>query len=143
MVSFKLEKAMKEVLEFEPTLKISERLYFFNNGGESIMWCDYSKSGEDQMIALFDRAFEASKTAGTSVKILSNFKSTPKSPRLTKRMRESGKWFRQNGINIRIAVVGMDNAFTRIVMNTTMTISRVKNLRLFEEKEEALKWLSA
>lgn len=125
------------------TYKVNDRLWFFNEGSENIMWCDYSKSGEDQMIALFDQAFEMSQTLGSSVKILANFKSTPKSQKLTKKMRESGKWFKQAGVDVKIAVLGIDNTFTRVVINTTMTISRVKNMKLFENNDEALKWLSA
>ncbi|MEP0985390.1 hypothetical protein [Ekhidna sp.] len=125
------------------TYKVNDRLWFFNEGANNIMWCDYSKSGEDQMLTLFDQAFEISQNSGSSVKILANFKSTPKSQKLTKRMRESGKWFKQSGVDVKIAVLGFDNTFTRIVMNTTMTISRVKNLKLFENREDALGWLSA
>lgn len=123
------------------TSKINERLWFFNEGTHTILWCDYSKSGEDQMINLFEKAFEASKTVGSPVKILANFKSTPKSPRLTKRMRESGKWFKQNGVDIKIGIIGVDSPFTRVVMNATMTISRVSNVKLFEEKQDGLDWL--
>ncbi len=133
---------MEAALELEPKLKINDRLFFFDYQGEDIMWCDYSKSGEDQMIELFDKAFETSKTVGSSVKILANFKSTPKSPTLTKRMRENGKWFKQNGVEVKIGIIGVDNSFNRVVINTSITISRIKNIRLFENKEEALKWLS-
>ncbi|WP_420316543.1 hypothetical protein [Ekhidna sp.] len=130
-------------MSYNITLKVNDRLWFFQERSQNIMWCDYSKSGEDQMISLFNQAFDISKTAGSSVKILANFKSTPRSSKLTRQMRESGKWFNKEGIDVKIAVIGVDSVFTRVVINTTMTISRIKSLKLFESKDDALTWLSA
>lgn len=126
----------------EINLKVNDRLWFFNEDAHNIMWCDYSSSSEDEMITLFNEAFEITKTAGSSIKVLANFRSTPRSPRLTKLMRESGKWYKQAGVDVKIGVVGINSPFTKVVMNATMAISRVKNLRLFEDREDALGWLT-
>ena len=57
---------------------MNNRLSFFEHKGSKILWCDYSKSGEEQMISLLEQAVDLGKTAGAELNILSDFKSTPK-----------------------------------------------------------------
>lgn len=124
-----------------PISKINDRIWFFKHNGHKIMWTDFSKSGPEQMITLFEQAFEANRNE-SPLKVLANFKSTPRCPELTKKIRESGKWFHKQGVDVKVAVIGVDNVFTSVVINTIMTISRLKKIRLFENGEAALKWLS-
>ncbi len=123
--------------------KINERLYFIDHQGSDVLYCDFSKSGENEMIELVEIAFEKAKKAGPSVSVLSNFRSTPRSPNFVKKMREGGKWFNQNNVQVKIGVVGVDNSLTKVIMSVTMTITRVRNMKLFESEEAALNWLSS
>ena len=122
---------------------MNERLNFFDHAGHKIMWCDYSKLSEEQMIALLEEAVVFAKEAGDQLNILTNFKSTPKSPEFSKRLKVHGKSYHKAGVDVKVAILGIDSPLKRVVVNTTMVITRIKNVRLFETKEEALKWLSA
>ncbi|MEO9870284.1 hypothetical protein [Ekhidna sp.] len=118
-----------------------DRLNFFNHAGHKIMWCDYSKSGEEQMIKLLEEAVVYGKTAGDHLNILADFKSTPKCPEFNKKLKAYGKSYHQSGIEVKAAILGIDSPLKRVVVNATMAITRIKNVRLFDSKEDALKWL--
>lgn len=124
------------------TLTLEQRLHFFTHNGHKVMWCDYSKSGEPEMISLLRKAVELGQTAGESLNILTDFSSTPKCPEFNKLLKGYGKEFHQNGVLVRVAILGIDSPLKRVVVNATMAITRIKNVKLFENREEALEWLT-
>ena len=127
----------------DSALTREQRLHFFNHRGHKVMWCDYSRSGESEMIDILREAVELGKTAGTSLNILTDFSSTPKCPEFNKLLKGYGKEFHQSGTKVKVAVLGIDSPLKRVVVNATMAITRIKNVKLFENREEALIWLTA
>ncbi len=125
------------------TLTLEQRLHFFSHGGHKIMWCNYSKSSEQEMITLLRKAVELGKTSGDTLNILSDFSSTPKCPEFNKLLKGYGKEFHQDGVAVKVAILGIDSPLKRVVVNATMAITRIKNVKLFENREEALIWLTA
>ncbi len=125
------------------TLTTSQRLHFFDHEGRKVLWCDYSRSGEEQMLRLLEQAVDLAKKVESELNILTNFKSTPKCPEFNKRLKAYGKEFHQAGIDVKVAILGIDSPLKRVVVNATMAITRIKNVKLFEHKEEALKWLAS
>ncbi|MEP0985391.1 hypothetical protein [Ekhidna sp.] len=118
-----------------------ERLHFIEHQNHKIMWCDYSRSSEQEMIGLLEKAVILGRTTGNRLNILSNFKSTPKCPDFNKKLKAHGKFFHQEGIDVRVAILGIDSPLKRVVVNATMAITRIKNVKLFENKDDAMKWL--
>ncbi len=125
------------------TLTQEQRLHFFDHKDHKIMWCDYSKSGETEMIELLRKAVELGKTAGDNLNILTDFKSTPKCPEFNKLLKGYGKEFHQNGVEVKIAILGIDSQLKRVIVNATMVITRIKNMKLFENKDDAIEWLTS
>ena len=121
----------------------AQRLHFFSHNNHKIMWCDYSKSGEQEMIVLLRKAVELGKTAGNTLTILTDFSSTPKCPEFNKLLKGYGKEFHQSGVDIRVAILGIDSPLKRVVVNATMAITRIKNVKLFENRNTALAWLTS
>ena len=122
-------------------LTTSQRLHFFDSGGRKILWCDYSKSGEEQMLRLLEQAVDLAKKVEVELNILTNFRSTPKCPEFNKRLKAYGKEFHQSGIHVKVAVLGIDSPLKRVVVNATMAITRIRNVKLFEGRDEAIAWL--
>lgn len=125
------------------TLTKEERLYFIDFNGKKILWCDYSKSGEQEMISLLRKAVELGKTAGDELNILADFSSTPKCSEFNKLLKGYGKEFHQNGVAVKVAILGIDSQLKRVVVNATMAITRIKNVKLFDNRMEAKKWLTS
>lgn len=118
-----------------------QRLTFFDFHGKRTMWVDYSKSGEEQMIHLLEQAVDLGWTVGDELNILANFKSTPKCPEFNRRLKAHGKKFYHQGVVVKVAILGIDSPLKRVVVNATMAITRIKNVKLFEHKEDALNWI--
>ena len=133
---------MHQELIIEPTARVSDRLYFFDSGNERIMWVDYSKSSPEAMISLLEKASDFGKESGEKLNILANFKSTPQSAKFNKKLKEHGKLYYKSGIKVKVAVLGIDSSLKRVVVNATMVITRIKNVKLFESKQDAIKWLT-
>lgn len=125
------------------TLTLEQRLHFFSQDAHKIMWCDYSKSSEQEMISLLRKAVELGKTAGATLNIMADFSSTPKCPEFNKLLKGYGRDFHNDGVAVRVAILGIDSPLKRVVVNATMTITRIKNVKLFENKQDALAWLTA
>lgn len=125
------------------TLTLEQRLHFFSHSGHKIMWCDYSKSGEPEMISLLRKAVDLGKTSGDTLNILTDFNSTPKCPEFNKLLKGYGKQFHLDGVAVRVAILGIDSPLKRVVVNATMAITRIKNVKLFENRESAINWLIA
>ncbi len=126
-----------------PTLTLEQRLHFITHNNHKILWCDYSRSGESEMIELLRKAVELGKTSGSSLKILTDFSSTPKCPEFNKLLKGYGKEFHNDGVDVKVAILGIDSPLKRVVVNATMVITRIKNVKLFENREEALDWLTS
>lgn len=94
------------------------------------------------MIDLLRKAIELGKTAGETLNILTDFSSTPKCPEFNKLLKGYGKEFHQDGVLVRVAILGIDSPLKRVVVNATMAITRIRNVKLFENKDEALEWLT-
>ena len=122
---------------------MNERLNYFNHAGQKIMWCDYGKFSEEKMIALLEEAVVLGKAAGKNLNILTNFKSIPRCPAFNRKLKDHGKSYYKAGVKVRVAVLGIDNPLKRLALKATMAITRIRNVKLFENREEALKWLSA
>lgn len=123
------------------TLTLEQRLHFINHKNHKIMWCDYSKSSEKEMIDLLEKAVELGRTVGNRLNILANFKSTPKCPEFNKKLKAYGKSYHQDGVDVQVAILGIDSPLKRVVVNATMAITRIKNVKLFENKADAIQWL--
>jgi hypothetical protein len=105
------------------------------------MWCDYSALNEEDMIDLLHQAVELGKTAGSRLNILSDFTKTPKSQQFNTDLKKFGKEYHKAGIRVKVAVLGIDSTLKRVIVNATMVITRINNVKLFEHKEEAMDWL--
>lgn len=125
------------------TLTTNQRLIFFEHHGKKIMWCDYSKSSEERMLNLLEQAVDLGMTAGEELNILTNFQSTPKCPEFNRKLKAHGKTFHQSGVAVKVAILGIDSPLKRVVVNATMAITRIRNVKLFERREEAIAWLIA
>ena len=125
------------------TPSADQRLHFFTHIDQRVMWCDYSKSSEKEMIVLLRKAVELGKTAGDKLNILTDFSSTPKCPEFNKLLKMYGKEFHHDGVAVRVAILGIDSPLKRVVVNATMAITRIKNVKLFENRDAALVWLGA
>ncbi|MEP1034815.1 hypothetical protein [Ekhidna sp.] len=123
------------------TLTHEQRLHFFDHNNHKIMWCDYSKSSEQEMISLLIKAVNLGKTSGNKLNILSDFSSTPKCPEFNKLLKGYGKEFYEDSVSVRVAILGIDSTLKRVVVNATMAITRIKNVKLFETRENAIEWL--
>ncbi|MEO9485729.1 MAG: hypothetical protein ABJG47_19895 [Ekhidna sp.] len=125
------------------TLTKEERLYFIDYNDKKILWCDYSKSGEREMIQLLRKAVELGKTVGDNLNILTDFSSTPRCPEFNKLLKGYGKEFHQGGVAVKVAILGIDSPLKRVVVNGTMVITRIKNVKLFDNRMEAKNWLTS
>ena len=93
------------------------------------------------MLRLLEQAVDLAKKVEAELNILTNFRSTPKCPEFNKRLKAYGKEFHQSGINVKVAVLGIDSPLKRVVVNATMAITRIRNVKLFEGRDEAIAWL--
>ena len=117
-----------------------ERVSFMEYQGIRILFVDFSKSSAQMMIDTMNEAAELGKRQGDSLNLMANFKSTPKSPEFNKRLKEIGKEYKQLGIDVKLAALGIDSPFKRVVVNATIIVTKLKNVKLFESKEKALHW---
>ena len=122
---------------------MSHRLNYFDHSGVQILWCDYSRLSEAEMIFLLNSASNMGKKSGSSLNILADFSETPMSKEFNEKLKEAGKSYSQSGVNVKVAVLGIDSTFKRVIVNTTMVITRIRNVKLFENKQDALGWLAA
>lgn len=118
-----------------------ERVSFIDHQGIKILSVDFSKSSGELMIKTMNQAAELGKASGENVNIVADFKSTPKSPEFNKRLKEIGKEYKSFGIEVKLAALGIDSPFKRVVVNATIIVTRLKNVKLFETREDALDWM--
>jgi len=119
-----------------------DRLKFFNEGGANILWCDYSRLPESEMIELLIEAAKLGRQSGKRLLILADFAKTPKSKAFNERIKQEGKAYYKDGIDVQVAVLGIDSGLKRVIVNTTMIVTKIKNVKLFENREDAIKWLT-
>lgn len=93
------------------------------------------------MIALLHKAVVLGRTAGNRLNILSDFSKTPKSTAFNTDLKKFGKEFYKAGVDVQVAVLGIDSTLKRVIVNATMAITRLKNVKLFESKDDAMDWL--
>lgn len=108
--------------------------------GHSILFVDYSGLTEEDMISTLDYA------AGVGIdkdnlKILADFSNTRHSKEFNRKIKLHGANYHRKGRDPKIAVLGIDSLLKRIIMNATMAVTRIKNVRLFESQDQALNWL--
>ncbi len=120
---------------------MTDRLKIFHHAGVSVMWCDYSRLDEKEMLDLLDQAAKLGKTMGRQVCILADFAKTPRNKAFNEGIKYHGKDYYKSGYDVKVAVLGIDSTLKRIIVNTTMIVTKIKNVKLFEHKEEALTWL--
>lgn len=121
---------------------INQRLYSFKHKGTKIIWCDFSKSGPEQMIELLKKAASFGLNEVGEVNFLVNFKSTPKSPEFSRLIKEYGKQYKLERIDVKVAALGIDSQLKRVIANATIAITKVKGIKVVETKEQALDWLT-
>jgi len=125
----------------EPVV-LNERVSFKEHKGLKILFVDFSKSSGELMIETMTHAAEMGRN-GTSLNMIANFRSTPKNAEFNKRLKEFGKEYNRLGIAVKLAVLGIDSPFKRIVVNATMIVTKMKNVKLFESQEQALEWFNS
>ena len=118
------------------------RIKVIENLGVKVMWVDFSKLPEDQMIELVIEASKYGRNFGDKLYILADFNKTPKSKTFNEQLKVEGKSYHKDGIDVKVAALGINSNLKRVIVNTTMIVTRIKNVKLFQDKETALKWLS-
>lgn len=120
---------------------MSERLFFIYHNAHKVLWCDYSRLNPDGMISLLEEASSIGMKEDGKLNILADFSKTPQSKDFNIRIKLRGKEYYQAGIDVKVAVLGIDSPLKRVIVNGTMAISRIKNVKLFEAKDSAMNWL--
>ena len=120
-----------------------ERVSFIDYRGTKILLVDFSKSSGELMIETMNHAAELGKRLDGNVNIVANFKSTPKSTEFNKRLKEIGKEYKSLEIDVKLAALGIDSTFKRVVVNATIIVTKLKNVKLFETKAQALEWIAS
>lgn len=108
--------------------------------GVSVLYVDYSGLSEEDMIQTLDEAAEI----GLSIKnlrILADFSRTKYSKKFNQQIKQHGIDYSKKGNDPRIAVLGIDSVLKRVIMNATIAVTRIRNVKLFETRDRALNWL--
>lgn len=94
------------------------------------------------MIELLVKASNLGRKSGDRLLILADFSKTPKSKAFNEGIKREGKAYYKAGIEVQVAVLGIDSSLKRLIVNTTMIVTKIKNVKLFDNREEAIKWLT-
>lgn len=108
--------------------------------GISVMHVDYSGLSEEAMIQTLDEAAELG-LSKKNLRILADFTRTKHSQKFNQKIKQHGLKYSKQGKDPKIAVLGIDSVLKRVIMNATMAVTRIRNVRLFETRERALDWL--
>lgn len=120
---------------------MTDRLFFIEHHGHKIMWCDYSRLSPGSMISLLEEASALGMKEGKELNILADFSKTPQSKEFNALIKQRGKAYYKAGIDVKVAVLGIDSPLKRVIVNGTMAISKIRNVKLFQGKETAMNWL--
>lgn len=119
---------------------MSSQIRFETYKGTTILFVDYSGLSEADMIRTLDRAAEIGYNEN-DLRILADFSKTRHSKMFNQKIKQHGSDYSKRGKDPRIAVLGIDSVLKRVIMNATMAVTRIRNVRLFETRERALGWL--
>ncbi len=117
-----------------------KQIRFETYRSNEILHVDYSGLTENEMILTLDQA-AAVGINKESLLILADFSQTRHSKKFNQKIKEHGLNYSKKGKDPKIAVLGIDSLLKRVIMNATMAVTRISNVRLFETKDRALDWL--
>ncbi|MDW3196713.1 MAG: hypothetical protein R8G66_30325 [Cytophagales bacterium] len=119
---------------------MSRQIRFETYKGHAILCVNYSGLSETDMIQTLDQA-AAIGMKENDLCILADFSKTRHSKLFNQKIKQHGLEYSKKGNDPRIAVLGIDSVLKRVIMNATMAVTRIRNVRLFETRERALGWL--
>ncbi len=121
---------------------MSKQIQFEEYAGVTVMYVDYSGLSEEEMIRTLDQAAELGLDK-KDLRILADFTRTKHSQQFNQKIKQHGLKYSKQGKDPKIAVLGIDSVLKRVIMNATMAVTRIRNVRLFETRERALHWLTS
>ena len=119
---------------------MSKQITFESYKGTSILFVDYSRLTEEEMIRTLDKASEIG-FGEENLLILADFTKTRHSKQFNQRIKQHGLKYSKHGKSPKIAVLGIDSVLKRVIMNATMAVTKIRNVKLFDTREKALNWL--
>ena len=121
---------------------MSNQIRLESHQGISILYVDYSGLTEEAMIRTLDEA-AAMGHDQDNLRILADFSRTKHSKSFNQKIKQHGMDYSRRGQDPKIAVLGIDSLLKRIIMNATMTVTKIRNVKLFESRAKAMDWLIA
>lgn len=120
---------------------MTNTIRFESHKGVSVLHVDYSGLTEEEMIRTLNQAAEAGFNHA-DLRILADFSQTRHSKEFNQKIKRHGQNYSRHGKSPRIAVLGIDSTLKRVIMNSTMAVTRMRIVKLFDTEERALVWLT-